>query len=290
MLKNYFKYILFVLVVSISIGAKVIYKPSQNNSITECHTSGVVEMQGLVSDKGFQDLHPVPVAVSFVQIGKMVSFEAKDGKNASGYAIAAKNKSDKWLFVYQEWWGLNDHIKHEADKLYKDLGENVNVLALDMYDGQATTVPQEAGKLMQSTPKERLMAIISAGYAYAGADAKVASIGWCFGGSLSLESALVGGQQNLGSVIYYGMPVRDVERLKTLNSDVLGIFATEERISKTIIEEFAAKMKEANKNLTYEIYPGVHGFANPSNPKYDAGLTAQVYEKALGYLKAKFGV
>jgi len=69
---------------------------------------------------------------------------------------------------------------------------------------------------------------------------------------------LIEGAQNIGVVMYYGMPVRDVEKLKTLNSDVLGLFATEQYISKEIIEDFAAKMKEAGKKLDYKIFEGVH--------------------------------
>ena len=90
--------------------------------------------------------------------------------------------------------------------------------------------------------------------------------------------------------MYYGMPVKEVEKLKTLNCDVLGLFATEERISKAVIEEFAANMKTAGKGLEYKIFNGVHGFANPSNPKYDEALAKEAYGMALGYLKKKFGM
>lgn len=124
----------------------------------------------------------------------------------------------------------------------------------------------------------------------AGTNAKIANVGWCFGGSWSLKSALLTGNQNIGSVIYYGMPVRDVEKLKTLNSDVLGLFATEEHISKAVIEEFAASMKTAGKELTYKIFPAAHGFSNPSNPKYDPEASKEAYEMAITYLKSKFKV
>jgi len=86
------------------------------------------------------------------------------------------------------------------------------------------------------------------------------------------------------------MPVREVEKLRTLNSDVLGLFATEKYISKEIIEDFAAKMKEAGKGLNYKIFDGVHGFANPSNPKYDKALAEEAYGMALGYLKKKYKI
>ena len=61
--------------------------------------------------------------------GENIKFEAADGFNAKGYFIKSKKKSNKWLFVIQEWWGLNDYIKKEADKFYGDL-DNVNILAI----------------------------------------------------------------------------------------------------------------------------------------------------------------
>ena len=255
-----------------------------------CHTSGgdpVGDMREFALDPEFQALHPAPLPLDFNAMGTMVSFAAPDGVEAKGYVIKAKKKSKKWLFVYQEWWGLNDHIKHQADVFYNDLGGKVNVMALDMYDGKSTANPQEAGKIMSETKETRLENIVKAAVMYAGKKAKIANVGWCFGGSWSLRSALLGGKQTVGSVIYYGMPVRDVEKLKTLNCDVLGLFATETRISKEVIEDFAAKMKEAGKGLEYKIFDGVHGFSNPSNPKYDEALAKEAYGMAIGYLKKK---
>jgi len=254
-----------------------------------CHPELPADDMGrFASDPAFQALHLSPININYDAKGEMIRFSAPDGKEASGYFVKATKPSDKWLFVYQEWWGLNDHIKKEADKFYSDLGGSVNVLALDMYDGKVTSDPQEAGKIMQGVDQNRLESIVKGAQSFAGANARIASVGWCFGGAWSLRSALITGKQNIGSVMYYGMPVRDVEKLKTLNSDVLGLFATEQYISKEIIEDFAAKMKEAGKKLEYKIFPGVHGFANPSNPKYDEALTKEAYGMALGYLKKKF--
>jgi carboxymethylenebutenolidase len=257
--------------------------------IPMCHTAQPVDdMRTFALDPAFQALHPAPIAIDYAEMGTNITFPAPDGVEAKGYMIKAKKKSKKWLFVYQEWWGLNEQIQQEADKFYKDLDGKVNVLALDMYDGKVTANPQEAGKYMSETKEPRLENIVKGAMALAGKKAKIANVGWCFGGGWSLKSALLGGKQTVGSVIYYGMPVREVEKLKTLNCDVLGIFATETRISKEVIEDFAAKMKTAGKGLNYKIFNGVHGFANPSNPKHDPALTQEAYTMALTYLKSKF--
>ncbi len=247
-----------------------------------CHIPELDGMAAFAADPAFQALHLSPLKAHYQLKGELIKFPTADGKEASGYVVKAKKKSDKWLFVYQEWWGLNEHIKNQADKFYEDLGGKVNVLALDMYDGKVTSDPKEAGQIMQGVQEARLEHIVRGGLVYAGKAARVASVGWCFGGSWSLKSALITGKNNIGSVIYYGMPVRDVEKLKTLNSDVLGLFATEKYISKEVIEDFAVKMKEAGKELDYRIFEGVHGFANPSNPKYDKALATEGLWDGLG--------
>jgi len=257
--------------------------------VTICHALND-DMAQFVNAPGFASFHLSPISFEFDAQGEMVSFPTSDGVDGKGYLLKASAPSDQWLFVYQEWWGLNDHIKHKAEVFYNDLGGKVNVIALDMYDGKVTTNPKEAGQIMQSVKEPRLEEIVKGAMKLAGTNAKIANVGWCFGGSWSLKSALLTGNQNIGSVIYYGMPVRDVEKLKTLNSDVLGLFATEEHISKAVIEEFAASMKTAGKELTYKIFPAAHGFSNPSNPKYDPEASKEAYEMAITYLKSKFKV
>lgn len=268
--------------------ARTVVVQMPKTPVTMCHTPNPDEMAVWAADPAFQALHPAPLPLDYAETGQMINFKTADGMEAKAYLIKAKKKSKKWLFVYQEWWGLNEYIKRQSDIFYNDLGGDVNVLALDMYDGKSTSDPKEAAKLIQGVQESRLENIVKGAYDYAGKKAKVANVGWCFGGGWSLKSALLGGKKNIGSIIYYGMPVRDVEKLKTLNSDVLGLFATEERISKAVIEEFAANMKTAGKSLEYKIFPGVHGFANPSNPKYDEVLAKEAYSMALAYLKKKF--
>ncbi len=266
--------------------------PNQKNfpsGVTTCHTvPGDEGMAALAALPGFQALHLSPLPLIYQTEGAMIDFPAPDGIAAKAYQVKAASHTDKWLFVYQEWWGVNDYVKRQADILFKELGGKVNVLALDMYDGKVTSNPQEAGQWVRAVVETRLENIIKGATAYVGGDALIASLGWCFGGGWSLKSALICGKQNIGSVMYYGMPVKDLGKLKTLNSDVLGLFATEEYISKAIIEEFASNMKTAGKKLDYKIFEAAHGFANPSNPRHDVAKSEEANAMALHYLKEKF--
>ncbi len=248
------------------------------------------EMQLFASNKDFQMSHQLPKAYKHISLvgGEMVSFTAPDGINANGYLIKATKKTNKYLLVYQEWWGLNDHIKKQAEKFYSDLGSTVNVLAVDMYDGKIATTREDAGKYMGGAKPERLESIMKGALAFAGKKAKFASVGWCFGGGLSLKSALLEGKNALGCVMYYGMPVKDVEQLKTLHTDVLGLFAAREQwISPTVVKEFEENMAKAGKKVTVKSFDADHGFSNPSNPIFDKAATDEAYALAIGYLKEK---
>ena len=247
------------------------------------------QMQLMASNKAFMKSHALPKAYKHVSKagGVMVEFNTPDGTMAKGFYIPADKPTHYTLFVFQEWWGLNDHIKREAEHFYSTLG-NVNVLALDMYDGKVATSREEAGKLMGGASPARLESIIKGAISYVGPKAKIATVGWCFGGALSLKASILNGKQAAACVMYYGMPVKDVEQLKLLQTDVLGLFAGKEKfISTQVVAEFDANIKLAGKKLTMKSFDADHGFANPSNPIYDKASTEAAWDMAITYLKSK---
>ena len=196
----------------------------------------------------FAAMHENPLPVKLTNgTGETISFDAPDGNKASGYFIKSNKKTNNWIFVIQEWWGLNDQIKQEAEKLAVELG-NVNVIALDMYDGKVAATPDSAMKLMRAATNPRLEAIVKGALAYAGTKAKIFTIGWCFGGMWSLQSSILAGKQAAGTVMYYGRPENNLEKLKTLQSDVIGFFGNQDRSpSPEVVNTFEKDMATAGK-------------------------------------------
>jgi len=235
----------------------------------------------------FAGMHPSPMVVNPENLlGKMMSFDAADGKQANAYFIAAKKKSNKYLIVIQEWWGLNDNVKMESDKYYTDLGD-VNVIAVDMYDGKVAATPDSAMKLMRGADMGRMTAIMQGAIKYAGSKASIYSVGWCFGGMWSLQTAILAGPQAKGSVMYYGRPETNMDKLKSIQCDIIGFFGNlDQSPSPTMVNDFEKNMKEAGKNLYVNRYQAGHGFANPSNPSYNAAAKEDAYIKAIAFLKA----
>ena len=265
---------------------------AQNDAITICHTPPTEKFALFASNKDFNKQHLTPRLYEHVTQadGKMIKFKTPDGQEANGYLIAAKKKTNNWVFVFQEWWGLNDNIKRQSEDIYNALG-NVNVIALDLYDGKVATVAKDAGEYMQQFKQERGDAIVKGALAYVGKEAKIGTVGWCFGGGQSLLATLTAGKQAIACVLYYGMPVEDVTILKTLNADVLGIFASQEKwINADVVKKFEANMKAAGKNLTVKNYDADHGFANPSNPmgKFNEVAAKDADKNTIEFFKVRF--
>ena len=264
---------------------------AQQAAITICHTSPTEKFAMLASNKDFNMEHPTPRDYVHVSAagGEMIKIKCADGMEANGYLLKAQKPTNNWIFVFQEWWGLNDNIKRQSEDLYNDLG-NVNVLALDMYDGKLATDRENAGKYMQAFKQDRGDQIVKGALAFAGGKAKIGTVGWCFGGGQSILATLIAGKQAAACVMYYGAPVEDVEKLKTLNCDVLNIWGTQDQwINKAMMDKFDANMKAAGKTLTIKPYDANHGFANPSNPMgaYNEAAYRDAYKNTVEYFKGR---
>lgn len=239
------------------------------------------------STPGFAAMHPAPRrAHTDPQLGQMIHLPVPGAVDANAYFIPSKKKSKKWLIVIQEWWGLNENIKQEADRYFTALGD-MNVLAVDMYDGRVAATPDSAMKIMRSADMNRMTAIARAAIAHAGDKAAVYSVGWCFGGMWSLQTAILAGDKGKGSVMFYGRPETDTEKLKSIRCDVIGFFGNRDRSpSPAMVDEFERNMAALGKNLAVHRYDAGHGFANPSNPNFNREATEDAFAKAVAFLKA----
>ena len=198
------------------------------------------------------------------------------------------------VIMIHEWWGLNDNVKAMADRL---AAEGYIVLAVDLYGGAVASSPAEARDLMTMVIEDPdpASANIRAAYEFvtttAGAP-RVGSLGWCFGGGWSLNTAKLFPVDLDASVIYYGQVTDDDEQLRPIETPILGLFAAEDRgITVESVDGFRASLERLRKNYDIHIYPGVgHAFANPSGQNYDAKTADDAWRRTLAFLKLHLSV
>ncbi len=254
-----------------------------------CSRPSAMGLLALNADFMAAHLPPEPLNYS-PEKGAMLSFETTDGKDGNAFFVPSTTPTKKVLIVVHEWWGLNDYIKREAERLQKELGNDVDVYAVDLYDGGVAENPDDASQMMSKLTANRADAILGGLMKKIGAHKKIATIGWCMGGSWSFEATLLAGDQSVGCVMYYGFPEKDVKKVKTLKSDVLYIYGNKDKFIKRIdVDGFGKRISAVGLHFDFHEFPADHAFANPSNPKFDKASASEANVLAIKFLQQHLG-
>ena len=217
-----------------------------------------------------------------------VSYKSGD-ETVTGYLALPETKGrHAALIVLQEWWGLNDWVKEQADKFAH---QGYVTLAVDLYRGNVATNRDQAHELMRGMPQDRALRDVKAAFDYLASRPdvnreKIGSIGWCMGGGLSLQLA-VHERRLAACVVNYGAMPTDPAAIEKIRAPVLGLFGAEDRgIPPDAVHAFERAMKAANKTVSVKIYDGAgHAFENPNNKDgYRQEAAADAWKRTLGFL------
>jgi len=188
--------------------------------------------------------------------------------------------------MIHEWWGLNQNIKNMAHNL---AAEGYTVLAVDLFDGNVADNPKDARSYSSVVRDnmDRALAHLSSAVDYLKNNenaGSVASMGWCFGGGLSMQLALK--EKMDATVIYYGAVETDEAALRSIDWPVLGIFGEKDAVIPVdSVHEFDESLDNLGIENEIYIYEGLgHAFANPSNAGHDPDSTADAWMKTVNFL------
>jgi len=190
------------------------------------------------------------------------------------------------VVVIQEWWGLNDNIKHWTDRLAAD---GYVALAVDLYDGTVATTREAAYEAMEAVEDERAYEILRAGLDHLKADEgvdadRLGCVGWCFGGGWSLRAAIAN-EDVRAAVIYYGRLTDDPAELGRIQASVCGVFGDlDEGIPPDVVNAFDAGLEKAGVEREIWRYDANHAFANPSSARYDHEAASDAWTHVRAFL------
>jgi carboxymethylenebutenolidase len=246
--------------------------------------------QALAMNTDFRDAHLAPEPLNYTppENAGMIKFETQQaGAQGMAYYIPSDQPTTKVLIIFHEWWGLNDYIKKEAENWQKALG-NVDVYAVDLFDGKVADSPALASKISSEMEPKRAEVIISGLLRHIGNDKTIATLGWCFGGAWAFTAGVMAGNNSVGIVDYYGFPEKDEKKIKPLQSDVLYIYGTKDKfITQNLVGDMQKQVETTGHKFTVQSFDAVHAFANPSNPQHDALAAKQAEQLARKFLMDK---
>lgn len=194
------------------------------------------------------------------------------------------------IIVIHEWWGLNDWVKEQAQRLAE---QGYVALAVDLYRGKSTADPDVAHELMRGLPNDRALRDLEAAFQYLSSrkdvnGKRIGSIGWCMGGGFSLQLAVHEPKLAACVVNYGALPTAPAD-IARIHGPVLGNFGAEDRgITPADVRAFQQGMKSAKKHVDIKIYDGAgHGFENPNNKAaYRQAATEDAWQRITDFLQA----
>jgi len=188
----------------------------------------------------------------------------------SGY-LARPAGDGPWpaVLVIQEWWGLDNQTKSIADRF---AGSGYLAFAPDLYHGELARLGDSAsasvlvGKYAADAPAE-LERAYDALRKHPDCSGRIGSVGFCFGGRMSLSLAL---RRPVDAVCtFYGGGMQNLfDQLDLLRSPVLGLFGDQDQsIPVGTVEEFDRLLGNIGVEHEIVVYPNSgHAFFRDSDP------------------------
>ncbi len=190
------------------------------------------------------------------------------------------------VLLIHEWWGLNDWVRQQADRFAE---KGYAALAPDLYHGEAAQDAEHAHELSRGLSEERAIGDLKFAFEFLSGHKltrgkKTGVIGWCMGGGYALKLGIEE-PRVAATVVCYGRPVLDEQRLRRIKGPLLGIWgATDRGID---VEAFKKALEAADKkDVEHHVFPDAgHAFMNENNQR---GYNAQAAKQAWKEIDAFF--
>ena len=220
------------------------------------------------------------------RMGDMIEF-ASNGSTGQGY-LAVAPRHGPGVIVIQEWWGLVPHIRDVCDR-FAEAG--FTALAPDLYRGEVTTEPDEAGKLMMALNLDRAAKDMSGAIDALVAHRSVTStgvgvVGFCMGGGLALKLACARPDAVLACAPFYGLiPWAGAQPdWNQISCPVRGHYAELDAFyGPAAVADLQDSLNAAGKDARLRIHAGVdHAFFNDTRPEvYSADAATEAWNETV---------
>lgn len=186
------------------------------------------------------------------------------------------------VLVVHEWWGHNEHARHQARRLAE---AGYVAFALDMYGkGKLATHAADAGAFMTEATKDpevvaaRFKAALDLLLQDPHVDtARIAAIGYCFGGGVVLDQARSGADLKAVVTFHGSLGTSEPAQPGKIKARLLVLTGGADPMNPPeTVAGFKKEMTAAGAKFDVISYPGAkHSFTNPDAGKF--GMDALAY-------------
>jgi carboxymethylenebutenolidase len=224
-------------------------------------------------------------------MGEIVEFPS-NGTTGQGYLALPAAGSGPGVVVIQEWWGLVDHIKDVCERL---AGEGFVALAPDLYHGDKTKEPDEAGKLMMALNMDKAAKDMSGAVDLVrdkSSGRGIGVIGFCMGGGLALLLGCQRPDAVKAVVPFYGVIPWEAAQpdWSKMTAAVQGNYAEkDDSAGPAMVAKLEKELSEAGVEVEMYLYPGTeHAFFNDTRPEvYEAEASQLAWDRAVAFLRSR---
>jgi carboxymethylenebutenolidase len=219
-------------------------------------------------------------------MGEFTTLMARDGHEFNAWLAAPRGAARGALVVAQEVFGVNRHIRAVADS-YAD--EGYLTIAPCLFDrirrgielGYSEADVQQGRGYRLQIPKEKTLLDLSACINVVKHSGRVSILGYCWGGTLAYIAACE--LPVFCAVSYYGGQIKD-HLDKSPKRPVMYHFGEKDP---HIPPGDVDKIRGADPNGLFHLYPADHGFNCDERATYDAPSATLARQRTLQFLAAQ---
>lgn len=193
------------------------------------------------------------------------------------------------IIMVHEFWGVRSDLQGKADDL---AARGYLVVAPDLFRGRTTNSVPSAIYNVVSNPPEQVDVDVDAVYQWLAQQPdvqanRIAIMGFCFGGGAAIRYSVTN-PKLAATIVFYGMPITEAQKLKGLSGPVLGIFGgADTSIPVDSVRAFEASLKSAGVVNEISIYDGEpHAFVKDMDGIRAGGAQGQAWEQLVNFLEA----
>jgi carboxymethylenebutenolidase len=219
-------------------------------------------------------------------MGEFTTLMARDGHEFNAWLSAPAGRARGAIVLAQEIFGVNHHIRGVADGFAAD---GFLVIAPCLFDrirrgielGYSQAETQEGRGYRLQIPLQKTLLDLGASLNVVKHAGRVAALGYCWGGTLAYVAA-----RELPvacAVAYYGGQIKDHLDKPPLRPVQYHFGAKDPYIPPEDVE----KIRAADPNGEFHVYPADHGFNCDERGSYDAASAALARGRTLQFLAAR---